>query len=267
MKYYGDLSKMKVQHENPVNYTLVLHDGEINMNELIGKKIKINFTGIIHCVSCGKVTKKAFGQGFCYPCFINSPMNSECILRPELCEAHEGRGRDIVWEELNHNKPHVVYLALTSGVKVGVTRNDQVPVRWIDQGAWKAIKIAETPYRQIAGLIELNLKNHLADKTPWQKMLKNEINDQIDLHSEKDRVIRLLSLAYLEYTLRENQKIYEFNYPVLKYPSKINSISPLKNSQIEATLTGIRGQYLMFDYTNVINLRSHSGYEIELHIP
>ncbi len=263
MTLYGDLIKMKVVHANPVQYTLNLNE-DILMNELLGKKIKLQFTGTIRCVSCGKVTKKSFGQGFCYKCFMESPMNSECIIRPELCEAHLGKGRDPGWEEEHHNKPHIVYLALTSGVKVGVTREDQIPVRWIDQGARKAIQFARTPYRQIAGKIEVNLKQHMPDKTPWQKMLKNEIVENIDLTSEAKSVLKIINPEFEKYVIGDFLNIYEFNYPVLRYPDKIKSLSLDKISPIEGILTGIRGQYLMIDNSIVFNIRNHSGYEIEL---
>jgi hypothetical protein len=263
MNYHGDFSKMRVTGETPVRYYLSLSDGEVDLNELIDHKIKIKFTGIIHCVDCGKVTKKAFGQGFCYPCFIKSPLNSECIVRPELCEAHLGKGRDPEWEKEHHFQPHIVYLALTSGVKVGVTREEQVPDRWIDQGAWKAIMIAKTPYRQPAGQIEVLLKDHFTDKTSWQKMLKNEMAIDIDLQKEKSRAQELITNELKEFITGGTQTVHEFTYPVKKYPVKIQSMSPEKNPVIESVLTGIRGQYLFFDNQYVINIRNNSGYEIE----
>lgn len=266
MIYHGNLSKMKVDHDDPVQYTLNLEEKNVVMNDLIGNRVSIRFTGVIHCVACGKVTKKAFGQGFCYSCFMSSPLNSECIIRPELCEAHIGKGRDPEWEEEHHNQPHIVYLALTSGVKVGVTRVDQVPVRWIDQGAWKAVQLARTPYRQIAGNIEVSLKNFLTDKTPWQKMLKNEVDASVDLGEVKGLIIKKMDPSFGEYILHEKNDIFEFNYPVLQYPDKVKSLSPEKNPSIDAILTGIRGQYLMFNYSDVLNIRSNSGYEIELNV-
>ena len=263
MIYHGNLSKMNVEHEDPILYRLKMDEKDVVMNDLIGNRISIEFTGIIHCIACGKVTKKAFGQGFCYPCFMNSPLNSECIIRPELCEAHLGKGRDPEWEAEHHNQPHIVYLALTSGVKVGVTREDQVPVRWIDQGAWKAIKLARTPYRQIAGQIEISLKNFLTDKTPWQKMLKNEMDLSADLAAVKEIISHKMEPSFGRYLIPEENEILEFNYPVLRYPEKVKSLSPDKNPSIHAILTGIRGQYLMFNYNEVLNIRSNSGYEIE----
>ena len=264
MELRGNLSKMRVENTNPVSYFLELNREEIYMNTLIEKEIMMHFTGIINCVACGRVIKKAFGQGFCYPCFINSPLNSECIIKPELCLAHKGEGRDPEWEEKNHNTPHIVYLALTSSLKVGVTRVDQIPVRWIDQGAWKAIKIAQTPYRQIAGEVEINLKEHMSDKTNWQKMLKNDMDNSIDILQEKEKVVDLLDDQLKEYYVQDESEVFTFDYPVLYYPEKIKSINLDKDPEIKARLSGIRGQYLIFQDNRVINIRKYSGYEIKL---
>ncbi len=264
MEYQGDLSKMRTESENLVQYYLRLGEDEIFMNDLIGKPIEIQFGGIIHCVACGRKIKKAFGQGFCYPCFMNSPLNSECILKPELCRAHEGKGRDPVWEEENHNQSHYLYLAQTSGIKVGVTRITQVPARWIDQGAWKAIKLALTPHRFLAGMIEIYLKKSIADKTPWQKMLKNEIDENLNLLEEKNKIIERMDPEFQPYVLRDENEIYTFEYPVLKYPEVVKSINLDNSPHIQSTLIGIRGQYLIFEDEHVINLRKYSGYQITL---
>lgn len=264
MEYTGNLSKMRIEFENPIRYYLRLGENEIKMNDLIGKPIDFRFGGIIHCVACGRKIKKAFGQGFCYPCFMNSPLNSECILKPELCRAHEGKGRDPEWEAENHNQPHYIYLAQTSGIKVGVTRITQVPTRWVDQGAWKAVKLALTPNRFLAGMIEVSLKKDISDKTPWQKMLKNEIQDRISILEAKGEIIEKMEAEYQPYVLRTENEVYTFEYPVLKYPSVVKSINLDKFHRILSTLIGIRGQYLIFEDDQVINLRKYSGYQVSL---
>ena len=151
MEHYAHLKKMRVENGSPIKYWLPTKDGELFMNDLIGKEIELEFTGEINCCVCNRSTKKSFGNGFCYPCFMNAPENSECIIRPELCLGHEGKGRDPEWEEKNHVIPHTVYLALTSGVKVGITRGGNEFTRWIDQGAWKTIKLATVPDRYTSG--------------------------------------------------------------------------------------------------------------------
>jgi hypothetical protein len=193
---------------------------------------------------------------------MNSPESSPCIINPELCEGHLGKGRDIEWEKSHHVQPHFVYLAVASGLKVGVTRETQVPTRWIDQGASFAIKVAETPYRQLAGAIEVALKSHFTDKTNWQRMLKNEIGDY-DLETEKWQIEELLPADLGQY-MSEDDEIIEINYPVLHYPEKIKSVGFEKTPLIEGTLLGIKGQYLLFDDDRVINLRKYSGYHIDL---
>ncbi|MFC2125332.1 DUF2797 domain-containing protein [Bacteroidota bacterium] len=263
MKIKGDLSKMQVHFMNPINYHLNLGNTPVEMNKYLGNKISIIFEGVIHCVDCGKTIPKAYGQGFCYPCFLKSPMNSECIIRPELCEAHIGKGRDPEWEKKHHDQPHIVYLALTSSVKVGVTRLDQVPVRWIDQGAWKSIILAEVPYRQLAGQLEISMKQFMSDKTPWQKMLKNEMDRFTDLSDIKSEIQKYIPDNFRDYVVLDSS-IYEFNYPVLAYPEKVKSINLLKESHIEGVFTGIRGQYIMIDQELVLNIRNHSGFQIIL---
>ena len=146
---------MNTEFGSPIKYSLHLSGDELNMNELLGQKLRIEFQGRINCVACGRATKKAFGQGFCYPCFANAPENAECIVRPELCEGHLGKGRDPEWELKYHVQPHFVYLAVSSGLKVGITRATQIPYRWIDQGASSAIILAEVPYRRLSGEIEV----------------------------------------------------------------------------------------------------------------
>lgn len=260
----GVLEKMKVTADNgPVNYKLKLGDEMVEMNPLLNQQIQLRYTGRIFCISCGKQTKKQFGQGYCYPCFMNSPDNAECIVKPELCRGHLGEGRDPEWEQSHHVQPHYVYLALSSDVKVGVTRNIQVPTRWIDQGASQAIILAETPYRQLAGEIEVFLKNYLPDKTNWQRMLKNEIAPGIDMVERKNAAAELLREDLKQYVLTEN-RVYSFEYPVIEFPKKVVSMNFEKMPTIDGVLKGIKGQYLLFDNGRVINLRNQSGYEIEL---
>lgn len=263
VQYTGNIEKMRTQLMQPVLYHLELSDQLIEMNALIGKKIELRFENQINCTACGKITKKAFGQGFCYTCFTDSPENSECIVKPELCEGHLGKGRDAQWEFDHHVKEHYVYLALSSGIKVGVTRCTQVPTRWIDQGANAAILFAKTPYRKLAGLIEVALKKYVTDKTNWQVMLKNDVNGDTDLAKEKHRLADLLPPELQRYVLPADD-ITHIHYPVTTYPEKVTSLSFDKTPVIEGILTGIKGQYLIFEEGQVFNVRNATGYKITL---
>jgi hypothetical protein len=264
MTQSGNISKMKVLHENEVQYFLSLSDNEIHLNPFIGKKIELVFEGQINCISCGVKTKKSFNQGFCYKCFIAAPESSPCIVNPELCEAHLGKGRDVEWEERNHNQPHVVYLAKASGIKVGVTRSTQIPTRWIDQGASEAIILAELPYRRLAGEIEVELKNYFSDKTNWQQMLKNQISP-IDLQESKETCIRhYLPEIYYDF-ISDNDSLFSINYPVLEYPKTVKSISFDTKPVVQSVLMGIKGQYLFFEGGEVLNIRKHGGYLASFH--
>ena len=241
---------------------------EIECNRLVGKAIRIEHSGTYACIRCGRGVSKLFGEGFCYPCFTGAPEAAECIVRPELCEAHLGRGRDPQWEEAHHNRPHVVYLAATSALKVGVTRSTQVPTRWIDQGAAWAVRIAEVPYRQLAGRIEVALKALYTDRTAWQRMLKGELIDGVDLDSEGVRMRDHIA------TLPDGDELSRYlipptdcdplalAYPLPAAPGKVKSVNLQKSPIVESTLVGIRGQYLILDGGAVFNVRRHSGFRV-----
>jgi hypothetical protein len=259
MQFEGTILKMRTELAEPVNYTLPIGDSQINMNDLIGKEMKMTFTGQINCISCGKLTKTSFGQGFCYNCLQTAPEASESVLRPELSKSHFGMARDMEWAEKHDLINHFVYLAVSSEVKVGVTRMHQIPTRWIDQGASYAIKLAQTPNRHIAGVIEVFLKNHFTDKTNWRAMLKNEVAQNIDLLQEKRKVIDLLPAELKKYVDAENE-VTSIDYPVQQFPDKIKSVGFDKSPEITGTLLGIKGQYLLLDHDRVLNIRKHNGY-------
>jgi len=253
---------MSVEEGNPVSYWLNLNkEKTAKLNDLIGSEISFVWTGNINCINCGKSLKKTYGQGFCYNCFMDAPSAAPCIVRPEICEAHLGKGRDPEWEEKHHNKPHKVYLAQTSSVKVGVTRSSQIPTRWIDQGAWRAIVIAETPYRALAGELEVELKQYISDRTDWRKMLTDERGEE-NITEMVDELCAFLPKDLAKYCVEEKLTIIE--YPVISYPTKVKTVKLEDVKEIKEILTGIRGQYLYFNESSVINLRKYSGYEVEL---
>lgn len=268
MKFYGNIRKMNASINDEVNYFLPLYDNlnpseEVSMNELIGQTISISYSGTINCVVSGKRIKKTYGDGMSYDSFKSSPLAVESIIRPELSKIHEGIAlRDYEWEMKHHLQPHYVYLSKTAGVKVGVTRTTQVPTRWIDQGAAEAIILAETPYRQAAGLIEIGLKSHISDRTNWRKMLQNNLVDD-DLYEVREKLIPFIDSELIQY-VKKTESISQIKFPVLKYPEKVKSVGLDKYPFIEEKLVGIKGQYLLFDNDTVFNMRKHTGYLIEL---
>ena len=245
---------------------------EIELNRLVGRAVRIEHTGELNCLRCGRSVDKLFGEGFCYPCFRDAPEASECIVKPELCEAHLGRGRDPEWEEAHHNQPHAVYLAVSSAVKVGVTRLTQIPTRWIDQGAAWAVQIAQVPYRQLAGRIEVALKELYTDRTAWQRMLKGQIAEDVDIAAEVERLRDHISglpdgAELLPYLISPTALfVQELHYPLAEVPVKVKSVNLLKNPVVESTLLGIRGQYMLFEGGVVMNVRRQSGFRVMLEV-
>ena len=260
--YSGNIRKMRSSLDERVSYQLPMSDLSVDVNALIGQPVRMTFDGQINCTECGRLTKKSFGQGFCFPCFRDSPEASECIIRPELCRAHEGESRDMEWSEKYCLTEQVVYLAKSSAVKVGITRNSQVPARWIDQGASEAIVFARVPNRYTAGVVEVAMKSFLTDRTNWQRMLKNEVSD-VDLVAKKQELVGEIDAEFREY-ITDDAEVCAIDYPVDEYPTKVKSLSFDKLPEIEGTLAGIKGQYLIFDDGRVLNVRKHTGYFVNL---
>lgn len=243
-------------------YYLDLDSVRINLSELIGKSIKLKYLNTKRCIHCGRETKKLFGQGFCYPCFIKVPEAEECVLRPELCRAHEGIARDLEFAKANCLVQHYVYLAWTGGFKVGVTRYHQIPTRWVDQGATFAVKICHTPNRFTAGLVEVELKKIFSDKTVWQRMLSDSSELPSDFLTNKAKALEFINGKDLSY-IPESDVVYRICYPIIQLSDKVRSVNLEKVNAIEGKLVGIKGQYLILESGIVINIRNHSGYVVD----
>ncbi|MEO1081789.1 MAG: DUF2797 domain-containing protein [Pseudomonadota bacterium] len=257
--------------ENGVaNYALPLDDHAVPLNELIGRSIQLNYSGEIHCLKCGRKTRKSFNQGYCYPCFTRLAQCDSCIVKPEKCHYAAGTCREPAWGEEQCMIDHVVYLANTSGLKVGITRGTQVPTRWIDQGATAAMPIFRVASRLDSGLVEVLFAEHVADKTAWQANLKGP-GDVIDLAAARDRLTEVCApgLESLEdergigaITPLVDQSETRIDYPVLEYPQKVKSLTLDKIPEISGRLLGIKGQYLILD-SGVVNIRRHAGYRVQ----
>ena len=235
------------------------------MNAWVGEQIHIQFEGQIHCRVTGQTIRKAYGEGMSYQAWSEHPAAVESVLRPELSRIHEGVAlRDFEWEQKHHNQPHYVYISQTGAFKVGVTRTTNRPFRWHDQGAVAAIAIAETPYRQLAGEMEVALKEILSDKTNFRKMLANVEPNLSELEDWKEECFDHLGPVYEPFFIDEPPE--EFVYPVLNYPDKVNSLTLDKVPNMAGTLEGIKGQYLLFDGGRVLNVRRHSGYRVRINI-
>lgn len=263
MIFHSVLTKMTTENNDKVQYYLSSEDHLLNMNQLINKSIVINFEGF-QCLSCGK-EKKIYRQGHCYECFYEQPYTADWVMKPELSKAHlDIEDRNLAYEKKAQLQPHVVYLALSSNVKVGVTRKTQIPTRWIDQGANKAIPFVEVPNRYLAGITEVALKEFVSDKTSWQKMLKNDVLDE-DLIAYKHNLKQYIPKEIQQYYI-ESDEVLDLNYPVETYPVKVGSLNLNKESHYEGVLKGVKGQYLIFEDGKVFNIRSYEGYKVSMEI-
>lgn len=270
-QFSGELGKMKTVHDSPVNYFMRLGELEVPMNPLIGRRIQLTHTGHKQCVSCGRKLKKTYQQGYCFPCTQTLAECDICILRPERCHYHLGTCRQPSWGEKHCMKQHYVYLANSSGLKVGITRHTNVPTRWMDQGATQALPILKVGSRLQSGLLETAFKEEVSDRTDWRKMLRGEA-DPLDLASIRDELFDKKQSVFGELQdqfgedeieLLPEEDLRTFEFPVQEYPVKVRSLNFDKTPEIESTLNGIKGQYLIFD-AGVINMRKFQGYEVIL---
>lgn len=269
----GAIAKMRTELASKVQYRLPIGDDEVAMNELIGKRLHLSFLQAITCCHCGRKTNKSFNQGYCYPCFTKLAQCDNCIVSPEKCHYDAGTCREPEWGEANCLIDHYVYLANSSGLKVGITRGTQIPTRWMDQGATQAIPLLRVATRRQSGLVEVACKAFVADKTNWRAMLKGEA-DNIDMRAAAADILTKASsdIAALqgEFGINNIQVLDQaepvsIDYPVEEYPTKVSSFNLDKNPDVEATLMGIKGQYLIFD-TGVINMRKYTSYHLQLSV-
>ncbi len=257
--------------QNPVQYSLRLSDDAYPLNEYIGQSVTLRHLGTIECLECGRASKKSFSQGYCYPCFKKLAQCDLCIVSPERCHFDQGTCRDADFAANFCMQPHIVYLANSSGIKVGITRPENLPTRWIDQGAVQALPVMNVMTRQQSGFVEVAFKHLVSDKTHWQKMLRGE-NERLDLVALRDELlaelkpkldplIQRFGIQAIQPIL--NAEVQTLTYPVEKYPTKVVSLNLDKTPEISGTLLGIKGQYLIFDI-GVINLRRFTSYEVEV---
>lgn len=259
----GYIRKLKSKHEDIVDYTLPLSDDSLHLNPLIGKPVKLTHTGNKQCIASGKSIKKTYAQGYSWESFITLPQCDQCIVKPELCHFSKGTCRDESWGEANCMQAHIIYLSVTSDMKIGITRKTQVPTRWIDQGAVMALPILEVKNRLTSGVIEVEIAKTMSDKTNWRNMLKNKY-PEVDLLKAKEEILKKHADLIKKHDAKIlDEDIYTFNFPVEKYPEKVSSFNFDKNPTVEGVLMGVKGQYLIFD-KGVINMRKFQGYEIEV---
>lgn len=264
----GDLQKMRGQSDSAgsVQYDFVCGEQKAPMATALGKRLSLKFAGEIHCQHCGRLTKKSFNQGFCFPCFRKLASCDSCIMAPEKCHFAAGTCREPEWAEIHCRVPHIVYLANSSGLKVGITRETQIPTRWIDQGAAQAIPLYRVAERRLSGLVEATLREWVSDRTQWQRMLKGE-PEALEMPLEAERLTQAARAALDTLMTEEGTDGFEhllptpreFHYPVLEYPQKVRSLNPEKTPVIEGTLLGIKGQYLILD-TGCLNVRKYTAY-------
>ncbi|PKM05545.1 MAG: DUF2797 domain-containing protein [Gammaproteobacteria bacterium HGW-Gammaproteobacteria-6] len=269
----GSIRKLRGELDSPVQYSLPIGEQLLPLNQALGKTLRLQALGDIHCIHCGRRTKKSFSQGYCYPCMTRLAQCDTCIMSPERCHYEQGTCREPAWGEQFCMTDHIVYLANSSGLKVGITRASQVPTRWIDQGASQALPILRVATRQQSGFVEDLLRQQVADKTNWRTLLKGA-PPALDMLAERERLLDGAAPGIAELQQRfglqaiqllAGAEPLDITYPVLEYAAKPQSANLEKDPVLEGTLLGIKGQYLLLD-TGVINIRKYTAYTLSVSV-
>jgi hypothetical protein len=93
-------------------------------------------------------------------------------------------------------------------------------------------------------------------------MLKNEV-PVVNLFEEKSNLKQWLPEEILPYFIEEDI-LYNFDFPVNKYPIKVASLNLEKTPNFKGKVVGIKGQYLIFEDGTVFNVRTYEGYVVNL---
>lgn len=267
MEATGQVRKMQVSHDansGQVSYAWQTDKECFNLAPFIGQHIELRWQGQIFCQACGKNTRTSFNQGFCYPCFTKLARNDRCVMSPELCHFDQGTCREPEWGMKHCMQKHIVYLAWSSNLKVGLTKPSQIPTRWIDQGASHAIAVCAVKSRYHAGLVETYLKQDYSDRTNWRKMLSGEAIDA-DLMEVYAEVVTKIQTSDLPSAVKDGvvflpPEVFSFKYP-LPFHGPIKTLSLDKDREVKGHLLGIKGQYLLLD-SGVINIRKYTSYDV-----
>jgi hypothetical protein len=266
----GALAQMRSAFDTPVRYTLDVANTAVPLNDLLGRDVTLRFVGRITCQYCGTTTRKSYGDGYCYDCFKTLARCDLCVVSPDRCHYAAGTCREPAWGDAFCMQPHFVYLANSAGPKVGITRPQNVPMRWLDQGATQAMLVMRTQTRHQAGCVEAALARYVPDRTDWRGLIGRDAAP-IDLIA---LVAQLRERARLELAALDSRfpnslvwidefALQQFEYPVTSYDGAATVLSLLPDVAAGGTLLGIKGQYLLFD-TGVLNVRRYTSYHVEV---
>ncbi len=260
----GFNSELTHQADTTIRYFWTLGDEQVEISDMLGRQVNIRFQGEKRCIACGRKVSKLYQNGYCFPCVTTLAETDLCIVKPHECHHHLGTCRDNEFAATHCMIPHYVYLAVSSHAKVGLTRKHREFTRWVDQGAVRAMLIAELPTRKMAGELEMEIAKTMPDKTDWRKMVQGKADD-VNLRELANAVEEQLPDEWRSYLLPE-RVVHEFEYPFLagEPAPKAKSMNAEKE-QISGRLIGIRGQYLLFP-EGVFQVKKHSGMLLDVQL-
>ena len=244
-----------------VEYALLLDEQRISLSAQVGQSIRLKFLGQSTCGNCHVSVNKLEGGGYCKNCFFSLARCDRCFVSPERCHFAQGTCREPQWGESYCMQPHVVYLANSSGPKVGITRADRNFYRWLSQGAVQGMVIAHAKTRRDAGLLEVAIKSKVSDKTNWRRMVSMQPQN-LDLLQLARQLQSAIELP--EGTQWVSAMIgHDLAYPIQSHAPAQRLIISETNPELLDNLHGIKGQYLLLSQ-GAFNVAAHGGMTVEV---
>lgn len=261
----GPLQKLRIEpglapHE-PARYWLRAGNEELALGAAFGCGVEISYLHTITCTHCGDATRRSYGGGYCYRCFAELARCDLCVVSPDRCHFAVGTCREPDWGQRFCMRGHVVYLANSSGPKVGLTAAGNELGRWLDQGATQGLVILTTATRADAGHAEVALAQRLADRTDWRALVSRDA-PPADLPALRDQ-LRSAAPALPSSASWCTAAVHELCFPVRRYPRRPTLLRLLERPVVRGNLLGAKGQYLLFDH-GVFNVRHHTAYHVRV---
>lgn len=237
-------------------YELAIGSELLHLNDLLGQGLQFRLCPDPVCGHCDARVTQLMGGGYCRNCFFALARCDTCFVSPARCHFAAGSCREPDWGERVCMQPHLVYLANSSGLKVGLTQQGRQQQRWLSQGATQGLVIALADTRRDAGVLEALIAQSISDRTQWRRLVSQPpVN--IQLQSTREQLQARLDLPQGCRWLADESEL-QLAYPVAAYAPPVQCLLGEKTPVLEDNLCGIKGQYLLLQ-NGVFNVAKHAG--------
>lgn len=239
---------------------------DLSLSELVGTEVRVTISEDQYCTQCGELTDNS-------PCLdcAGEPPHTTCVMHPAThCAYKDCPYPDYKQRSCSHT--HLVYLAATDRIKVGISRESRARCRWAEQGASHAIPIARAPNRKAAGIIEKAIGEEWPQRRrhEWYQPMENSVERLTDDALATASLIpkKLQPCYFWDNSDRQDVCDAVVDVPSIEAPAldqrlTTNQYSLSTGESREGRVLGIRGGLLATD-SFVANLKSHSSHVLTI---